>query len=171
MFERVSGVFEVLLDVLRSYGLSHAELAEECCHAIGDITVDNSWYDCGAAAGSMEMLVDLLRYYGRSNAVVAKACCWAIGKITSGNVENQVKYGSIAGSMEVLVDVLQAHGNNQDGEDALLFCCWAIEQLCQSNASNQAKLKSLNVIHVLEYEVTVLDNDAAFKRDALKQLR
>jgi hypothetical protein len=53
----------------------------------------------------------------------------------------------------------------------LEWCCNAIETLCESNGSNVAKLRSLNVIHVLEAEVTVLPSDNRFKRDALVQLR
>jgi hypothetical protein len=117
------------------------------------------------------VLVDVLRSHGRSNAEVAKWCCIAIGYITFDNAENRVKYGSIAGSMEVLVDVLQAHGKNPASTGALQQCCYAIRWLSEGNAANKAKFNALNTIHILEVEVTVMPNDDAYKRDALKQLR
>ena len=153
----VVGSMDVLVDVLRSHGHSNAGVAEECCLAIGWIMggyVENR-VKYGAVAGSMEVLVDVLRSHGRSNAEVAGCCCDAIGYITAGNAENKGKYGAVAASMEVLVDVLKAHGKTPASSIVLYFCCTAISELCESNASNASKLKSLNIIHVLEHEVTV----------------
>ena len=111
--------------------------------------------------------MDVLRSLGPSNAALAERCCWAIGSTPHGNAENRVKYGAVAGSMEALVDVLKAHGKNPDSNHALVQCCWAIEKLCELNASNVSKLKSLNIIHELQHEVTVY---VSYKSKALNAL-
>jgi hypothetical protein len=169
MLGNTDGAFEALVCVLQAHGASNAAMATACFSAIRNLTSyhEENCAKFGEINGLCDVLVDVLRAHGGSDATVVETWGMAVSNITANCSGIKEKFGS-TDVFAALIDVLKQHGNIDASGEALKECCGVIQCLCKDNGANKAKFHELNVIQVLETEVTV---DFWNKDETLNALR